>query len=75
MPAPGFSDKTSMSYRKTPHVLCGALRVYGCIANSELRQAFTATATAKTTTATPKAERTVAACAAPTPAMINPFDQ
>ena len=27
MPAPGFSDKTSLSYRKTAHVLCAALRV------------------------------------------------
>ncbi|ALN83290.1 hypothetical protein LA76x_5188 [Lysobacter antibioticus] len=75
MPAPGFFDRTSLSYRKTAHVLCAALRVYDRIASSELRQAFTATATAKTTTATPKAERTVAARAAPTPAMINAFDQ
>ncbi|ALN81850.1 hypothetical protein LA76x_3728 [Lysobacter antibioticus] len=29
-----------MSYRKTAHVLCAALRVYGCIASSELPPSF-----------------------------------
>jgi len=38
-----------MSYRKTAHVLCAALRVYDRIASSALRQAFTATATATAT--------------------------
>ncbi|ALN82152.1 hypothetical protein LA76x_4036 [Lysobacter antibioticus] len=75
MPAPGFSDKTSLSYRKTPHVLCGALRVYACIASSELRQAFTAKAKAKAKAkATATAKLLLGSSGATATALLRPRD-
>ncbi|MGN7916603.1 hypothetical protein, partial [Lysobacter sp. 22409] len=38
--APGFFDRTSLSYRKTAHVLCAALRVSIGLASAWLRQAL-----------------------------------